>query len=91
MFTQLIEHEIHQDNVISEAHIKYAEFCDHISELDQAIQDYVLVSNYLVRAFAYKSTDNNERSSFENAIISCTQEALERLNLQHLLEIKDDS
>ena len=91
MFTQLVEHEIHQDNVISDAHVKYAEFCDHIRQLDQATQDYILVSNYLVRAFAYKTTPNEERSLFENAIIENTQEALERLNLQHLLEIKDDS
>jgi hypothetical protein len=90
MFSKLVETEIHESEIITEANVKYAEFCDIIVDLPQEIQDYILVSNYLVRAFTYKQHIETDRSLFQQAIIKCVEEALERLELQHLLILKDD-
>ena len=50
LYTKLVETELHEQDVISDANVKYANFCDHISQLDQTTQDYIIVSNYLVKA-----------------------------------------
>lgn len=91
LYTKLVETELHQnDNVISEANIKYANFCDILAEQSQDIQDWVLVSNYLIKAITYKSILDEHKTLLQDAVINSVEEALERLNMQHLLDVTTD-
>jgi hypothetical protein len=90
LFTKLVEHELHEENIITDANIKFAKFCDALAEQSQEIQDYVLVSSYLTKSLTYKLIIPEHRTLLQNAIIDCVDEAIERLNIQQILEINCD-
>ena len=85
LYTKLVESELHEENIITEANIKYAKFCDILAEQSQEIQDYVLVSNYLTKSLTYELINPEHRTALQIAIIDSVQAALNRLNIKLIL------